>query len=225
MKNFIIITIAALFLSSCKIVQSTSFNDDNSGEISFYLEMGEFVSKMGEDALKNQMNELDFENKTNKMLNEQTLIKFLDETKGVSDVQSIFDEKLYRFVVRLNFDNTSSLNNAINRLKYYQKSEKDSSAVIGDFEYYNIDDKKLILNEPFMKKDSTEESNSEKDQGDEMAKMIFMVWKINFASRKIKKIDSKLDFKKKGKKQVSLVTNLMGIGERVSETIAIIHLK
>ena len=112
--------------------------------------MGEFVAKMGEDALKNQMNELDFENKTNKMLENQTLIKFLDETKGVSDVQSIFDEKLYRFGVRLKFDNTTSLNNGINRLKYYQKSEKDSSAVIDDFEYYNILDKKLILNEPII---------------------------------------------------------------------------
>lgn len=225
MKKIIIFTLIILGLSSCSIVQSTSFNEDDSGAISFYLEMGEFVAKMGEDALKNQMNELDFENKTNKMLENQTLIKFLDETKGVSDVQSIFDEKLYRFGVRLKFDNTTSLNNAINRLKYYQKSEKDSSAVIDDFEYYNILDKKLILNEPIMKKDNTEQTDGEKEQGDEMAKMIFMVWKINFASRKIKKIDSEFDFKKKGKKQVSLVTNLIGIGERVSETIAVIHLK
>ena len=123
MKKIIIFTLIILGLSSCSIVQSTSFNEDDSGEISFYLEMGEFVAKMGEDALKKQMNELDFENKTNKMLENQTLIKFLDETKGVSDVQPIFDEKLYRFGVRLKFDNTTSLNNAINRLKYYQKSE------------------------------------------------------------------------------------------------------
>ena len=76
MKKIIIFTLIILGLSSCSIVQSTSFNEDDSGEISFYLEMGEFVTKMGEDALKNQMNELDFENKTNKMLDDQTLIKF-----------------------------------------------------------------------------------------------------------------------------------------------------
>tara|TARA_B100000524_G_scaffold184994_1_gene95622 strand:+ start:1344 stop:2021 length:678 start_codon:yes stop_codon:yes gene_type:complete len=223
MKNFIIITIAALFLSSCKIVQSTSFNDDNSGEISVYVDMEIFASKMGEDAIKKESENLDFEKKKNKNLNNLTLIEYIGDTKGVTNVRSIFDEKKYIYGFRLNFDNTSSLNNAMNRMQHYESIDKDSSAVLEDFKFYIMSEENLIINAPDTKKNDADETQDSEQMGDKMAEVTLLEWNVNFASKKIKKIDSKFEIKKKGKKQVSINTNLFKMGERVSETIATIY--
>lgn len=223
MKNFIIITIAALFLSSCKIVQSTSFNDDNSGEISVYVDMEIFASKMGEDAIKKESENLDFEKKKNKNLNNLTLIEYIGDTKGVTNVRSIFDEKKYIYGFRLNFDNTSSLNNAMNRMQHYESIDKDSSAVLEDFKFYIMSEGNLIINAPDTKKNDADETQDSEQMGDKMAEVTLLEWNVNFASKKIKKIDSKFEIKKKGKKQVSINTNLFKMGERVSETIATIY--
>lgn len=223
MKKFIIITIAALFLSSCKIVQSTSFNDDNSGEISVYVDMEIFASKMGEDAIKKESENLDFEKKKNKNLNNLTLIEYIGDTKGVTNVRSIFDEKKYIYGFRLNFDNTSSLNNAMNRMQHYESIDKDSSAVLEDFKFYIMSEGNLIINAPDTKKNDADETQDSEQMGDKMAEVTLLEWNVNFASKKIKKIDSKFEIKKKGKKQVSINTNLFKMGERVSETIATIY--
>lgn len=223
MKNFIIITIAALFLSSCKIVQSTSFNDDNSGEISVYVDMEIFASKMGEDAIKKESENLDFEKKKNKNLNNLTLIEYIGDTKGVTNVRSIFDEKKYIYGFRLNFDNTSSLNNAMNRMQHYESIDKDSSAVLEDFKFYIMSEGNLIINAPDTKKNDADETQDSEQMGDKMAEVTLLEWNVNFTSKKIKKIDSKFEIKKKGKKQVSINTNLFKMGERVSETIATIY--
>ena len=223
MKNFIIIILAVLFLSSCKIVQSTTFDDDNSGEISVYLEMEMFASKMGEDAIKKESKNLDFEKKKNKNLENLTLIEYLGEAKGVNNVSSIFDEEKYIYGFRLNFENTSSLNNAINRMKHYQSIENDSTAVLDDFEFYNLSEGKLIINEPHMKKNNGDKTEDSEKMGNKMAEVTFLEWNINFTAKKIKKIDSRFQIKKKGKKQVSINTNLVGIGDRLSETIATIY--
>lgn len=223
MKNFIVITLGVLFLSSCKIVQSTTFDVDNSGEISVYIEMEMFASKMGEDAIKKESKKLDFEKKKNKNLDNLTLIEYLGDTKGVNNVSSIFDEEKYIYGFRFNFDNTLSLNNAMNRMKYYQSVENDSTAVLDDFEFYNLSEVKLTINEPQMKKNNGDETEGSEKMGNKMAEVTFLEWNINFTAKKIEKIDSRFEIKKKGKKQVSISSNLVGIGDRLSETIATIY--
>ena len=81
----------------------------------------------------------------------------------------------------------------------------------------------LIINAPDTKKNDADETQDSEQMGDKMAEVTLLEWNVNFASKKIKKIDSKFEIKKKGKKQVSINTNLFKMGERVSETIATIY--
>ncbi|MBI34977.1 MAG: hypothetical protein CMP67_06395 [Flavobacteriales bacterium] len=226
MKYFISSIFILFGILSCKIVHSTSFNKNNSGEISVYINIEQFAQKMGKKSTGKTKEKLDFDNKKNENLNNLTMVEYISQTEGVSDVKSIFDEEKYTYGLQLKFKNTSSLNTAMNKIKHYVSSEKDSTAILDNFEYYKFSKKTLVINEPLKRKGETKRSSEEIKKMDEMmSDMISMEWEISFASRKIKKVDSKLEVVLNGKKQVTISIDGAEMNKRTTETIATILLK
>ena len=74
MKYLVSFALLLISLLSCEIVQSTEFNKNNSGEISIFINMKEYASKMKKNPIDNT-EELDFDKKKNKNLKNLTLVE------------------------------------------------------------------------------------------------------------------------------------------------------
>lgn len=224
MKHLIFVGLILFSLVSCKIVHSTSFNSNNSGEISVYIDMKEFAEKMGKGVSKKTEEKLAFDSKKNENLDNLTMVEYIGQTNGISNVSTIVNKKKYTYGLYLKFDNPASLNEAMNKIQHYVATGKDSSAVLKTFEYYHFSDKKLTLKEPLKKSDS-QESDESSEKLEKMTEMISMQWEVSFAKRKIKKVNSTLELIQNGKKQVTLKIDGNQMSKRDSETIATIDLK
>lgn len=221
MKNFILTLLASFLILSCTIVNSTEFSKDNSGDMSVYIDMSEFVKKMGKMKKKNKK-DLDFSAKQNKNLDSLTLIEYLKQVEGLSEVKAIKNNKEYKYGVAFHFDSPTSLNEAANRIEHFTKVEKDSTATLGTYSYYNFSKKSLELKEPLEKSEKSEDKKEAVIGSDKMGEMVAMEWHIAFTKRKIKKVISDLDVKKNGKKQVIINAKGTQLTDRKSETIVVV---
>ena len=225
MKHLVFVGLILFSLVSCKIVHSTSFNTNNSGEISIYIDMKEFAEKMGKGVSKKTEEKLAFDSKKNENLDTLTMVEYIGQTIGISNVSTIVNKKKYTYGLNLKFDNPVSLNEAMNKIQHYVATGKDSSAVLKTFEYYHFSDKKLTLKEPLKKKSDSQEGDESNEKLEKMTEMISMQWEVSFAERKIKKVNSTLEVIQNGKKQVTLKIDGNEMSKRDSETIATIDLK
>lgn len=224
MKKVLFFLVASALLISCKVVNSSQFNKDNSGSISTYVDMSEFIKKMGNKMPDKTKDKVNFAEKKNANLDSITLIEYLSQVEGIKNIESISDDKKFTFGVKMDFNNPKALNEAVNRMGYFIKVEKDSSAVLGDFKYYSFSKTTLEVKEPLKKKKESESEEDFKKEAQQMAKMLTMQWRIELSKRKVKKVQSELEIKQKGN---NVTISLSGdqLTSRKTETIALIKFK
>jgi hypothetical protein len=187
--------------------------------------MKEFAEKMGEGVSKKTGEKLSFNTKRNQNLDSLTMVEYVSQTNGITDVIAVLDEEKFTYGLDLKFDSPLSLNSAMNRIQHYLAIEKDSTVELKSFEYYNFSEKSLTLKEPLKSKNDSNKEKETNKKLDKMTKMVSMQWEVSFTKRKIKKVDSNLKVKKKGKKQVILKIEGDQLEKRESENIATINLK
>ncbi|MFT4898230.1 MAG: hypothetical protein ACI9U0_000004 [Flavobacteriales bacterium] len=78
MKYFYLSFITSKILYSCKVVHSTKFEIDNSGKAAVYIDMSQFVKKMGEIPKKAEK-DVNFAEKKNARLDSIALIEYLSQ--------------------------------------------------------------------------------------------------------------------------------------------------
>ncbi len=225
MKHLLSFAIILFGLSSCKIVYSTTFNSDNGGETSIYIDMTEFSEKMGKDVSKKTEEKLGFDSKKNKNLDSLTMVEYVNQINGITNVTSFLNEDEFTYGLDLTFDSPLSLNLAMNRIQHYITTGKDSTAVLKNFEYYQFTDNFLKLKQPLKAKSDSKKDQKSNEKLNKMAEMISMQWVVTFTKRKIKKVNSKFKITKNGKKQIVLKIDANELENRESETIATINLK
>lgn len=225
MKLILLSLATSILLFSCNVVNSTQFKKDNSGSISTYVDMSEFIDKMGGKLPDNTKEKVNFAEKKNANLDSITLIEYLNQVEGLTNIKSISDEKAFKFGVKLDFDSPKSLNQAVNRMGHFMKVEKDSSAVLKNFTYYKISKNSLELREPLKKKKEEESEEEFAKAAKQMAKMLKMEWQIELTGRKIKKIESDLEYKQDGKNKVTISMDGDQLTTREKEAVAVIKFK
>lgn len=218
--------LAAVLLSSCSLVKDANFNKDNSGSMAVYINMKEFVDKMGKGEMDDKTREkLGIFSEPNPSLDSLTMIEFIEKTDGVTEVTEIKDETNFHFGMNFKFDGIPSLNSALNRMKYFQTVKSDSlrdATQIGSYSYYEADKKSVTLKEPV--KSSSGGSSNDK-MAKKMGKMLSMKYACSFEGRGVKSVDSKFTVNKEGKNKVIIDVPADKMDGRTDEVIAKISLK
>ena len=224
MKYLFFSILASIILFSCKVVHSTKFEIDNSGEAAVYIDMSQFVKKMGKMP-KKAKKDVNFAEKKNASLDSITLIEYLSQIEGVTNVNPIYDDKNYNFGVEFKFEKPKNLNIAMNKIKYFVQIGRDSTATLNRFKYFSFSEKKLELKEPLKAKKDSMDSEKSSEKSAKMAKMISMEWQVSFAKRKIENVISDYHNTQKGKKQVTITSDGEEFEKRTTETITVIKFK
>lgn len=222
MKKVLGFLSAVLLLSSCSLVQESTFNEDNIGNMSVYSDMSDMVDQMGGSMPSKTKDKVNVFNKPNEELDSLTMMEYVGQADGITNVLGIDNNNLYHYGMKFDFKDVKAVNSALNRMKYFYAIKKDSTAVLESFDFYTVDAKQATIKEPLSKK----EAGSEDSAGaDKMAKMLTMTWTVSFDGRKISKIESEADASKKGKNKI--IVNLGGdkISARTTETIATVKFK
>ncbi len=225
MKQFVFSLLATFLLFSCKVVTTSSFEKDNSGELSAFVNMSGFVDKMGGNMPDKSKEEVDFSAKKNPNLDSITLVEYLTQIDGITGVEGISNDKEYTFGIKFKFDNPESLNKAVNRMGHFMKVEKDSTVKLANFPYYNFTKKSLEVKEPLQEKKADQSEDEFTKEAEKMAKMLQMEWVIELKGRKIKKTTGELEIKKEGKSKVIISLPGDKLSNRKEERIALIKFK
>ena len=225
MKPFLFSLVATIFLFSCKVVNNVTFEKDNSGELSVFINMGGFVDKTGGNMPDRTKRDVDFSAKKNPNLDSITLVEYLTQINGITEVKGITNEQEYKFGLKFKFNSPKSLNKAVNRIGHFMKIEKDSTALLGNFDYYTFTKRSLEVKEPLQGKSPDQSEDEFTKEAEKMAKMLTMEWGIDLKGRKVKKTQSDLEIEKEGNSKV--IVSLPGdkLTTRTSERIVLIRFK
>lgn len=223
MKKVFGFLITAILLSSCSLVKDVQFNKDNSGSMSVYIDMKEFVEKMGKGEMPEKTKkDLSIFSEPNSAVDSMSMIEFVEKTEGISSVTEIKDHEAFKYGMNFKFESLAALNNALNRMKYFQSIKEDSLVKIESFEYFAVSKKEAIVKEP-VSESETDESTEKMAQA--MGKMLSMAYNCRFEGKTIKSFESDFTVNKISDNEVSINLPADKMDGRTSEIIAKIKLK